>query len=100
MLGFPDGPYYLDANGTDGINPSRVDRVYKDGLRIASNDTKAIAALEAKELAKELRREELVALVRKFTDGTSISVPAEEMRDPVRALAELVGVDVKVKKDK
>ena len=50
-------------------------------------------------VSEEARREALVARVRKFTDGTSISVRADDMRDALGALAELVGVDVGTAKD-
>ena len=79
--------YYLDANGTDGTNPSKIDRVYEDGARIASDDRKAIARREAKD-------KQLAARVARVTDDTGISLVAEDVRDALRALAELAGVDV------
>ena len=77
--------YYLDANGTDETDPAKVDRVYQDGTRIASNDTKAIAERKEIERAEELHRAELTAQVRKVTDSTKVSLPAEDVRDAVRA---------------
>ena len=79
--------YHLDANGTDGTDPSRIDRVYKDGTRIASDDTKAIAK-------RETSRAALIARVRKAADDTGITVGPEDMRDALRALAELMGVEL------
>ena len=86
--------YHLDANGTDGTDPSKVDRVYKDGTRIASNNTKAIAEREAKEVVKNLRQEELTARVREFTNGSEISMNVKDIREALRALAELAGVEL------
>ncbi|MCD4687503.1 MAG: hypothetical protein K8S97_16355 [Anaerolineae bacterium] len=30
--------FYLDANGTDGLDPALVDRVYPDGTRVPLTD--------------------------------------------------------------
>jgi hypothetical protein len=38
---------YLDANGTDGSDPSLIDKVYPDGSRIALSDAEAVAAADA-----------------------------------------------------
>jgi len=46
----------------------------------------------AGKLAEKARREELAARVQKFTDGTSISVTADQVRDALGAVAELVGI--------
>ena len=46
------------------------------------------------------RREALVARVRKFTDGSEISMNVKDIREALGAVAELVGIDVKDKKDK
>ena len=91
---FPDTPFYFDANSTDGTDPSKVDRVYKDGTRIASNNAKAIAEREGKEAAEVVRREELVARVRTFTNGSEISMNVKDIRDALRAVAELAGIEL------
>ena len=79
--------YHLDANGTDGTDPSKVDRVYKDGTRIASNNTKAIAEREAKDAAEVVRREALVVSIRKVSDNPDYT--NEDMRDALGAVVEL-----------
>ncbi len=82
--------YHLDANGTDGTDPSKVDRVYKDGTRIASNNTKAIAEREAEEVAEVVRREALVVSSRKVSDNPDYT--NEDIREALGAVAELVGI--------
>ena len=47
---------------------------------------------------EELRRKALVASVRKVTDGTEISLNAGDVRDALAAMAELMGVAVRVAK--
>lgn len=42
----------------------------------------------------QVRREELVSRVRQCTEGTGVSLDANDVRDAVGALAELVGVDL------
>ena len=46
------------------------------------------------EQAEELRREALAARVRKVTDSSEISLKVKDVRDAMRALAELAGVEV------
>jgi len=51
-------------------------------------------------VSKEARQEALVARVRKFTNGNEISMNVKDIREALGAVAELVGIDVKVKKNK
>ena len=46
------------------------------------------------EVAEEARREELVAQVRKFTNGSEISMNVKDIRDALRAVAELAGIEL------
>ena len=88
------GPFYLDANGTDGCDPSLVDRVYPDGTRIASDDSVAIAEREADDDGKEDRRRELSDRVRKVTKSSEVAVNPKDLKDAIQALAEAVGIEV------
>ena len=77
--------FYLDANGTDGSDPSKIDRVYSDGTRIPLSDADWKAAEKA---AKEARRVELRSKVAKVKDE---KLSLSELREVVLALAELMG---------
>uniref|UniRef100_A0A6M3M9E3 Uncharacterized protein n=1 Tax=viral metagenome TaxID=1070528 RepID=A0A6M3M9E3_9ZZZZ len=50
-------------------------------------------------LAEKARREELVARVRKFTNGSEISMNVKDIRGALGAVAELVGVDLAGKEE-
>lgn len=76
--------FYLDANGTDGSDPAKVDRVYPDGTRIPLSEVDWKAAELA---AKETRRAELRSKVAKVKDD-KLTLP--ELREVVAALAEFV----------
>jgi len=47
-------------------------------------------------VAEKLRQEELVSRVRKFTDGSEISMNVKDIRDALAAVAELMGLDVEI----
>ena len=78
--------FYLDANGTDGNDPAKIDRVYPDGTRIPLSDVDWKAAEKA---AKEARRAELKTKVAKVKDE-KLTLP--EMQEIVAVLAELLEV--------
>lgn len=78
--------FYLDANGTDGSDPAKIDRVYPDGTRIPLSEVDWKAAELA---AKETRRAELRTKVEKVKDE-KLTLP--ELREVVTALVELLEV--------
>jgi len=45
-------------------------------------------------MAEKARREELVARVRKFTNGSEISMNVKDIREALGAVAELVGIEL------
>lgn len=77
--------FYLDANGTDGSDPSKIDRVYPDGTRIPLSEVDWKAAEMA---AKKARQEELKAKVAQVKDE-KLTLP--ELREVLAALVELMG---------
>ena len=60
---------YLDANGTDGSDPSLIDKVYPDGTRIRMNDSAAITARDALESEQTTRRTETNTRFQQLASG-------------------------------
>jgi len=76
---------FLDDNNCKRI-PSEVEQKAIDEI-IKVHDPRGLTQ-------KEARREELVAVVREFTDGSEISMNVKDIRDTVRDLAELAGIEL------
>lgn len=72
--------FYLDAKGTDGTDPVKIDRVYADGTRIPSNDTVAIKAHEDKVAARD----------KKVQDAIGDAAFPKGVRDAIEALQERI----------